>query len=97
VVEVALSAGCVTCIFVYTSTRTIAVDSRVYDRLRAIKKEGESFSRLLDRLLTEMSAANTGGDILRGLATIAPLSPKDAEVFQSVVAESRVGENVGPP
>jgi predicted CopG family antitoxin len=74
------------------STKTIAVDSQVYARLAAHKREGESFSKLLDRLLTETAAAHTGGDVLRGLARISPLSPEDAGTFLKVVAENRKAE-----
>lgn len=75
------------------STKTIAVDSRVYERLAAQKREGESFSKLIDRLITEVRAAHSGGDILRGLDAVAPLSPEDAEVFLDVVAENRATES----
>ena len=75
------------------STRTIAVDSRVYDRLAALKREGESFSKLIDRLLTEVRAAHTGSDILRGLSALAPLSDEEADAFLDVVAENRASEN----
>jgi predicted CopG family antitoxin len=74
------------------STKTIAIDSQVYARLAAQKREGESFSRLLDRLLTEAAAAHTGSDILRGLAAVAPLSPEDSRTFLTVVAENRKSE-----
>lgn len=77
------------------STKTIALDSRVYDRLAAAKSEGESFSKAIDRLLTEIGAAHTGSDILRGLATLAPLSDSDSEVFMEVVAENRASEEWG--
>lgn len=73
------------------STKTIAVDSQVYNRLAAVKKEGESFSKAIDRLLTEVVAAHTGSDILRGL-TFAPLPAEEAEVFLEVVAENRTSE-----
>lgn len=74
------------------STKTIAVETRVYDRLAAVKKEGESFSKAIDRLLTELGTAHTGSDILRGLATVAPLSQADFEAFLDVVAENRESE-----
>ncbi len=74
------------------STKTIAVDSQVYERLAGVKREGESFSRVIDRLLDEVSAAHTGQDILRGLAGIPPLSGEDAEVMLAVVSESRQSE-----
>ena len=74
------------------STKTIAVDSRVYDRLATEKREGESFSNAIDRLLIEVGAAHTGSDILRGLGDVAPLAEKDSEVFLEVVAENRASE-----
>lgn len=74
------------------STKTIAVDTRVYDRLAAVKRTNESFSKAIDRLLTEVAAAHTGRDILRGLATVAPLSQEDSKVFLDVVAENRASE-----
>lgn len=74
------------------STKTIAVDKRVYDRLATAKREGESFSKVIDRLLTEIGAAHTGQDILEGLENVAPLSPEDSEAFLEVVAENRLNE-----
>jgi len=74
------------------STKTIAVDTRVYERLAGAKREGESFSKVIDRLLTEMGDAHTGRDILRGVEAFPPLSTEDAEVFLGVVAENRASE-----
>ncbi len=74
------------------STRTIAIDSEVYERLAGVKRRGESFSRVIDRLLDEVGAAHTGRDILRGLAESPALSEEDAEVMLGVVAESRRSE-----
>ncbi len=74
------------------STKTIAVDARVYERLAAVKKEGESFSRAIARLLAEIGSAHTGGDILRRLATVDPLSEADSRVFLEIVAEDRASE-----
>jgi predicted CopG family antitoxin len=76
----------------YMSTKTIAVDSRVYERLRAAKREGESFSKALDRLLSEVETAHTGSDILERLDAHPVLTPEDAEVFLGVIAEGRAGE-----
>jgi predicted CopG family antitoxin len=75
------------------STKTIAVDSRVYDKLAAEKRDGESFSRTIDRLIEEVGAAHTGRDIIRGLAGLPVLDDKDAEVMLAVVAENRNGED----
>ena len=75
------------------STKTIAVDARVYERLAAAKREGESFSRAIDRLLAEIRAAHTGSDILRRLAAVSPLSEAESKVFLEVVAEDRTSED----
>lgn len=75
------------------STKTIAVDTRVYERLAGAKREGESFSKVIDRLLTEVGEAHTGRDILRGVETLPPLSQEDSDVFLGVVAENRASED----
>jgi predicted CopG family antitoxin len=74
------------------SSKTIAVDSLVYEKLAGVKREGESFSKTIDRLIDQVGAAHTGRDILRGLSTIKTLSYRDAEVMLSVVAENRENE-----
>lgn len=74
------------------STKTIAVDTRVYDRLAQTKREGESFSKTIDRLLEQVGAAHTGADILRALEEIPPLPEEDAAVMLSVVEEDRASE-----
>jgi hypothetical protein len=74
------------------SSKTIAVDARVYDKLASVKREGESFSKAIDRLIDEAGDACTGRDILRGLSKVPPLPAEDAEVMLAVVAENREGE-----
>jgi predicted CopG family antitoxin len=74
------------------STRTIAVESRVYDRLARAKREGESFSKTIDRLLREVGAAHTGREILRALEQVQPLPAEDAAVMLGVVEENRASE-----
>lgn len=74
------------------STKTIAVDSRVYSRLAAAKREGESFSKVIDRLLSETETAGTGSDILKGLERVAPMPSEHAEAILRVIAENRDGE-----
>jgi predicted CopG family antitoxin len=74
------------------SIKTIAVDSRVYERLASAKREGESFSGTIGRLLEEAGAAHTGRDILRGLQRVAPLTDEDADVMVRVVEEFRSKE-----
>ncbi len=75
------------------STKTIAVDTRVYERLAAAKSRGESFSKAIDRLLTQVERASTGGDVLRGLGALLPLSDADSQVFLKIVAENRASED----
>ena len=74
------------------STKTIAVDLQVYQRLPRAKLEGESFSKAIDRLLAQVESAHTGADVLRGLARVAPLSHADSERFLGVIAENRSEE-----
>lgn len=77
------------CNDVCMSTKTIAVDARVYERLAAAKHEGESFSETIDRLLANEADRYTGADVLRRLGNFAPLSDSDAEVFHDVVEMAR--------
>lgn len=74
------------------SSKTIAVDTRVYERLSGVKREGESFSKAINRLIDEVGTAHTGRDILQGLSGVVPLSFDDAQVMLSVVAENRENE-----
>lgn len=74
------------------STKTIAVDSQVYRRLAAEKREGESFSRVIGRLLDQTESAHTGRDILRRLEALPELAAADAGVMLAVVAENRDAE-----
>lgn len=61
------------------STRTIAVDSEVNDRLAGAKRKGESFSKVIDRLLGEVAAVHAGSDILRRLAASTVLPDEGAK------------------
>ena len=74
------------------SSKTIAVDARVYEKLAGVKREGESFSKAIDRLIDQVGAAHTGSEILQGLSGVIPLSCDDAQVMLSVVAENRENE-----
>ena len=61
----------------------------MYDRLAARKHAGESFSRAIDRLLTDVAAASTGSDILNRLQSFTALPDEEARVFLDVIAEDR--------
>ncbi len=81
-----------TCESAWLSTRTIALESSIYGRLAALKRDGESFSKVIDRLLSEVADAHTGRDILRGLEGFSRLTESDADRFLAVVAEIRNSE-----
>lgn len=74
------------------STKTIALETSIYTRLAALKRDGESFSKVIDRLLSEVADAHTGRDISRRLGGFSGLSEEDAERFLAVVAENRERE-----
>ncbi len=75
------------------STKTIALESSIYGRLAALKRDGESFSKVIDRLLSEVAEAHTGHDILRGLGGFSRLTESDADRLLAVVAENRDSEH----
>ena len=74
------------------SRKTIDIDATVYERLAAEKREGESFSGVIDRLLAEGGEAHTGAEILEGVKRMDPLSEEDAQIFLDVVEENRSSE-----
>lgn len=75
------------------STKTIAVDLAVYQKLARIKTEGESFSRAIDRLVNRYIEAHTGAEILAHLDDApAPLSDDEARQMQQLVDEGRRSE-----
>ncbi|RLM62756.1 antitoxin VapB family protein [Halorubrum sp. Atlit-26R] len=62
-------------------TKTIGVREEVYERLRARKRDGESFTDLLDRLIDESE-----GDWREGFGS---LSAEEAESLREAAAASR--------
>lgn len=62
-------------------TKTIGLREEVYERLRARKREDESFTDLVDRLLSEAKA-----DWREGFGTLAP---EEADELEHLVARSR--------
>jgi predicted CopG family antitoxin len=62
-------------------TKTIGVRDDVYERLKARKREDESFTDLMNRLLDETTV-----EWREGFGT---LSAQDAEELEQFVAESR--------
>jgi predicted CopG family antitoxin len=75
------------------STKTIALDSKVYRKLARLKGEGESFSRVIDRLVERTVTAHTGAEILANLgAAPAPLTRAEAGKMEKAVERSRRSE-----
>ncbi|HVR30265.1 MAG TPA: antitoxin VapB family protein [Thermoanaerobaculia bacterium] len=73
-------------------TKTIAVDSEVYARLASAKREGESFSKTINRLLQDAGAVHTGKEILESLQHLPRLPQDEAEIMLRVVDENRTRE-----
>ncbi len=71
------------------STKTIALDSRIYTRLAQHKRESESFSKAIDRILQHLEGDHTGRDILGRLQEMPSLSAQDARALLKEIAESR--------
>lgn len=78
------------------STKKIALDSQVYSRLAAFKRESESFSKAVARLLDEVQDSHTGRDVRATLATMPGLSPDEAEAMEKVVEDARRAERWKP-
>lgn len=75
------------------STKTIAVELSVYQKLSRIKGEGQSFSGVIEGLVDQRLMAHTGADIISALAG-APESLMDPEAMAMlrVVDEARSSE-----
>lgn len=68
-------------------TKTIGIQDDVYERLKARKRDDESFTDLVDRLLEEATA-----DWQEGFGS---LSADEAEELERIVADSRQDVGVG--
>lgn len=60
-------------------TRTISLDDEAYERLKAHKEKGDSFSDVVKRLAGERSWTEVAG----------LLSPEDADVLEARIEEGR--------
>ena len=76
------------------STKNIAVDTRVYEKLSRLKREGESFSKLIDKLVEEGALRHTGASILETLSRGPEvLTEEEAAAMQRVVDGNRALED----
>ena len=74
------------------STKTIALESSVYERLAREKRESESFTKVIARLLTNAGQAHTGGSIASALSKLQPLQENAARQLLAAVQENRSNE-----
>jgi len=77
------------------ATKTIGVDESVYAKLRRLKRETESFTRLLDRLAGAVGRPRTVGQLLDSLGgwDVAPLSESEGELMDAVIRENARSES----
>ncbi|GAB6879554.1 hypothetical protein JCM17823_18280 [Halorubrum gandharaense] len=68
-------------------TKTIGIREEVYERLRARKRDGESFTDVIDRLIDE-----SGGDWREGFGS---LSPEETNAVReaALASRDRLGED----
>jgi len=66
------------------AVKTITIDLEAYDKLASLKKEGESFSKLIKRIVSTKSS--TAADLLKNLPRIA-LSRETLDQLDEVVRE----------
>ena len=74
------------------STKNIAPSSQVHERLARFKRESESFSRAIDRLISIAEGRHVGADNLKGLQDLPSLSEADAAQMERVVEQNRTTE-----
>jgi predicted CopG family antitoxin len=77
------------------STKTVALESSVYERLARAKRPSESFTRVIDRLLT--AHAHARGTCAQAVADAAEIWGKEgnelrdaeADLMERVIADAR--------
>jgi len=75
------------------STKTVALDAKVYTKLALLKRESESFSRLIDRLIDATVTSRTVSAVLSSLDDLPPLSEEDAQSMEKIVQSNREEED----
>lgn len=77
------------------STKTIALDSKVYTKLSRLKGESESFSKVIDRLV-DSCRPRTALELFDFIDhELPPLSCAEARSFETTLKENRK-ESIGP-
>ncbi len=74
------------------SIKTIAVGTDVYTKLAHRKQSGESFTKLIDRLLDVATSSGTCADAVRDAAQIwgtAGAQSLDADKMESIIRDNR--------
>lgn len=73
------------------STKTIAVETSVYQKLAAAKGESESFTRTIDRLLASGAMRGTCAEAVESARAVwgAPLTPGEAQRMEEVLDGNR--------
>ena len=74
------------------ATKTIALEVSVYDKLLGRKRGSESFTKIIDRLISEGLGGQTCGDALATAAKIwGDGTEKEARIMEDVVRKGREG------
>lgn len=73
------------------STKTIALENTVYEKLARRKRDGESFTKTIDRLVEEQQGSGTCADAVREAAALWGGKPTkaEAEALENVVRSNR--------
>ena len=75
------------------SIKTIAVSTCTYDKLAHRKQPGESFTKVIDRLLATTASAGTCADAVREAAAIwggqSENASADADKMEKVIRDNR--------
>lgn len=74
------------------ATKTISIDMEAYERLKRRKKEGESFSEVIKRLVSKPVDVD---EWLRRIQANGPVSEEFVAAVEGVIAERRAPWNMG--
>ncbi len=74
------------------ATKTISIDIEAYNRLKGVKKENESFSQTIKRVVRKpFDYAKWIADIRKN-----PMSAEAIEAVEQVIANRRAPQNMSP-